>query len=82
LRPNFVGVAGFEPTTSSSRTTHATKLRYTPCNRSFIHTDSVENLKLLFKSIIFSAKSNGLSEENVIDKLILFCLRVKDYILY
>jgi hypothetical protein len=30
LAPNFVGVAGFEPTTSSSRTTHATKLRYTP----------------------------------------------------
>ncbi len=26
----FVGVAGFEPTTSSSRTTRATKLRYTP----------------------------------------------------
>ena len=25
-----VGVAGFEPTTSSSRTTRATKLRYTP----------------------------------------------------
>ncbi len=28
----FVGVAGFEPTTSSSRTTRATKLRYTPKN--------------------------------------------------
>jgi hypothetical protein len=27
---SFVGVAGFEPTTSSSRTTRATKLRYTP----------------------------------------------------
>ena len=27
-----VGVAGFEPTTSSSRTTRATKLRYTPKN--------------------------------------------------
>ncbi len=26
----MVGVAGFEPTTSSSRTTRATKLRYTP----------------------------------------------------
>jgi hypothetical protein len=26
----FVGVAGFEPTTSSSRTTRATGLRYTP----------------------------------------------------
>ena len=26
-----VGVAGFEPTTSSSRTKHATKLRHTPC---------------------------------------------------
>ena len=26
----FVGVAGFEPTTSSSRTTRATVLRYTP----------------------------------------------------
>ena len=25
-----VGVAGFEPTTSSSRTKHATKLRHTP----------------------------------------------------
>jgi hypothetical protein len=32
LAPVFVGVAGFEPTTSSSRTTRATKLRYTPCN--------------------------------------------------
>jgi hypothetical protein len=30
LRGLFVGVAGFEPTTSSSRTTRATKLRYTP----------------------------------------------------
>ena len=27
---HYVGVAGFEPTTSSSRTTRATKLRYTP----------------------------------------------------
>ncbi len=27
-----VGVAGFEPTTSSSRTTRATGLRYTPNN--------------------------------------------------
>ncbi len=26
----FVGVAGFEPTTSSSRTKRATGLRYTP----------------------------------------------------
>ena len=26
----IVGVAGFEPTTSSSRTKHATKLRHTP----------------------------------------------------
>ena len=26
----MVGVAGFEPTTSSSRTKRATKLRYTP----------------------------------------------------
>ena len=26
----FVGVAGFEPTTSSSRTTRATELRHTP----------------------------------------------------
>jgi hypothetical protein len=26
----LVGVTGFEPTTSSSRTTRATKLRYTP----------------------------------------------------
>ena len=26
-----VGVAGFEPTTSSSRTKRATKLRHTPC---------------------------------------------------
>ena len=26
----FVGVAGFEPTTSSSRTKRATKLRHTP----------------------------------------------------
>ena len=26
----MVGVAGFEPTTSSSRTKHATKLRHTP----------------------------------------------------
>ena len=29
-KQNMVGVAGFEPTTSSSRTTRATKLRYTP----------------------------------------------------
>ncbi len=29
-RPSSVGVAGFEPTTSSSRTQRATKLRYTP----------------------------------------------------
>ncbi len=28
-----VGVAGFEPTTSSSRTKRATKLRYTPMER-------------------------------------------------
>ena len=27
----IVGVAGFEPTTSSSRTKRATKLRHTPC---------------------------------------------------
>ena len=27
---SFVGVAGFEPTTSSSRTKRATGLRYTP----------------------------------------------------
>jgi hypothetical protein len=27
---SMVGVAGFEPTTSSSRTKRATKLRYTP----------------------------------------------------
>ena len=33
----LVGVAGFEPTTSSSRTTRATKLRYTPKNKSIIH---------------------------------------------
>src|SRR5690625_2993724 len=32
VRAGFsVGVAGFEPTTSSSRTKHATKLRHTPC---------------------------------------------------
>ena len=29
-RPSAVGVAGFEPTTSASRTQRATKLRYTP----------------------------------------------------
>ena len=29
-----VGVAGFEPTTSSSRTKRATKLRHTPCRTS------------------------------------------------
>src|SRR2546423_2363450 len=28
---SHVGVAGFEPTTSSSRTKRAAKLRYTPC---------------------------------------------------
>ena len=28
---SMVGVAGFEPTTSSSRTKRATKLRHTPC---------------------------------------------------
>jgi hypothetical protein len=27
---NMVGLAGFEPTTSSSRTKRATKLRYSP----------------------------------------------------
>ena len=32
----MVGVAGFEPTTSSSRTKRATKLRHTPCDRSSI----------------------------------------------
>ncbi len=31
LRKQTVGVAGFEPAASSSRTKHATKLRYTPC---------------------------------------------------
>jgi hypothetical protein len=30
LHKHSVGVAGFEPTTSSSRTKRATKLRYTP----------------------------------------------------
>ena len=30
LAKPLVGVAGFEPTTSSSRTKRATKLRYTP----------------------------------------------------
>jgi hypothetical protein len=30
LHCSSVGVAGFEPTTSSSRTKRATKLRYTP----------------------------------------------------
>ena len=30
----WVGVAGFEPTTSSSRTKRATGLRYTPMDRS------------------------------------------------
>ena len=29
-RPNMVGVTGFEPATSSSRTKRATKLRHTP----------------------------------------------------
>ena len=29
----LVGVTGFEPATSSSRTTRATKLRHTPCAR-------------------------------------------------
>ncbi len=32
----MVGVAGFEPTASSSRTKRATKLRHTPCDRSSI----------------------------------------------
>ena len=32
----LVGVAGFEPTTSSSRTTRATKLRYTPSKRLYL----------------------------------------------
>ena len=31
--PARVGVAGFEPTASSSRTKRATKLRHTPCDR-------------------------------------------------
>ena len=35
---HMVGVAGFEPTTSSSRTKRATKLRHTPCDRSSIAT--------------------------------------------
>jgi hypothetical protein len=30
LEHSFVGVTGFEPAASSSRTTRATKLRYTP----------------------------------------------------
>ena len=34
----MVGVAGFEPTASSSRTKRATKLRHTPCDRSSIAT--------------------------------------------
>ena len=29
-KPHLVGVTGFEPATSSSRTTRATKLRHTP----------------------------------------------------
>ena len=32
----WVGVAGFEPTASSSRTKHATKLRHTPVDRESI----------------------------------------------
>ena len=36
-RPNMVGVTGFEPATSSSRTKRATKLRYIPirCKSNF-----------------------------------------------
>jgi hypothetical protein len=30
VQQKLVGVAGFEPTTSASRTRRATKLRYTP----------------------------------------------------
>jgi hypothetical protein len=33
---NEVGVAGFEPTASSSRTKRATKLRYTPVQRGLL----------------------------------------------
>ena len=36
--PVLVGVAGFEPTASSSRTKRATKLRHTPLSNGGQHT--------------------------------------------
>ncbi|MDB5185076.1 MAG: hypothetical protein JWN38_884 [Candidatus Saccharibacteria bacterium] len=42
---SMVGVAGFEPTTSSSRTTRATKLRYTPANTYYYTLSPLINKK-------------------------------------
>ena len=42
---SFVGVTGFEPATSSSRTKRATKLRHTPRNSHIVGRPSV-NLKI------------------------------------
>ena len=36
----MVGVTGFEPATSSSRTTRATKLRHTPVTLTGLHKNS------------------------------------------
>ena len=45
LSVSFVGVTGFEPATSSSRTKRATKLRHTPRNSHIVGRPSV-NLKI------------------------------------
>jgi hypothetical protein len=51
----FVGVAGFEPTTSSSRTTRATGLRYTPFFKTFRSLQSAANLNFFEGNKIFDS---------------------------
>jgi hypothetical protein len=51
----FVGVAGFEPTTSSSRTTRATGLRYTPLFMTFWSCLSAANLNFFKGNKLFDS---------------------------
>ena len=58
----IVGVAGFEPTTSSSRTKRATKLRHTPCaaGDSIASTHRGEEIGLAESSVtsVFAPRGN------------------------
>ncbi len=84
----FVGVAGFEPTTSSSRTTHATWLRYTPKTSqlfiTFFCTAKVKNITIsskIFRCFIFShkekKKSNSILTHRTLILSVIFFPRLR-----